>query len=177
MLDTLERQIELGLDELGIKNIQFNGPYVHFVWEGKRFRCVYRGDYPDPREHEWDVSALDALDQELLNKHQLVFTRNGERIFSIYGEGLYRSVTLMGKTRVIASLLRVLQVEVNAARRRIVLLMRDCATYQEASDLLQEWPRLCEDAKGGKTLLPMLWGQVTRSRRSMTAGGNRKTKS
>jgi len=42
--DILERAIELKLDELGIKNIQFNRPYVH---EGKCFRCVYRSDYPD----------------------------------------------------------------------------------------------------------------------------------
>lgn len=166
MPDILEREIEFKLDEVGIKNIQFNHPFVHFVCEGKRFRCVYRSDYPDPREHEWDISTID---QELISQHQLVFKRDGELIFSLYGEGLCRSVTLMGHTRVIASFLRVLQVEVNAARRKIVLLMSNCATYREASDLLKEWPHLCADAKGGKTLLPMLWGQVTRRRRSMTA--------
>jgi hypothetical protein len=164
--DIFERAIELKLDELGIKNIQFNRPYVHFVCEGKCFRCVYRSDYPDPREHEWDISTID---QELINQNQLVFRRDGELIFSLYGENLCHSVTLMGYTRVIASFLRILQVEVNAARRKIVFLMNNCATYQEASDMLKEWPRLCADAKGGKTLLPMLWGQVTRRRRSMTA--------
>jgi hypothetical protein len=45
MPDILEREIEFKLNEVGIKEIQFNHRFVHFFCEGKRFRCVYRSDY------------------------------------------------------------------------------------------------------------------------------------
>jgi hypothetical protein len=126
---------------------------------------MYRSDYPDPRECEWDISMLD---QKLINQHVLVFTLEGEPIFRLSGEDICCCFILMSHTRVIASFLRVLQLEVNAARRKVAAIISNSATYQEASEMLKQRPQLCADAKG-KNLLPMLWGQVKRHRRSMAA--------
>jgi hypothetical protein len=154
-MTTLESFIESKLAELGIKNIQFRHAYADFLCEGKRVRCVYRSDYPDPRECEWDISMLD---QKLINQHVLVFTLEREPVFRLSGEDICCCFTLMARTRVIASFLRVLQLQVNAARRDVAALMSNCATYQEASEMLKHRPQLCADAKG-KNLLPRLWAR------------------
>src|SRR2546429_236392 len=79
----------------------------------------------------------------VINQHALVFTVEGEPIFRLSGEGIGGSFALMAHTRVIASLLRVLQLEVNPARREVAAFISNCATYQEASEILKDKPQLC----------------------------------
>ena len=109
------------------------------------------------------------LDEKLINQHVLVFTLEGGPVFRLSGEDICCCFTLMAHTRVIASFLRVLQLQVNAARRDAAALMSNCATYQEASEILKQRPQLCANAKGMRALLPMLWGQVTRRRQLIKA--------
>jgi hypothetical protein len=150
---------------LGVKNVRFRkGKYcswVDFDCCGNRVRCIYRHDYGDPR-----VWHNLRFDEHLIDRNTFEFRCDGETIIWLYGSNICECFTLMAFTYQIAWALRSRQIAKDSARREIFALVSSCATFQDASEVLNRRPQLCAKAQYPKR--SWLWAQVIGRRRAQT---------
>jgi hypothetical protein len=151
--------------KLGIKNVQFRKrkycSWVDFDCCGNRVRCIYRHDYGDPR-----VWHNLRFDEHLIDRNTFEFRCDDDSTIWLYGSNICECFTLMAFTYQIVWALRSRQIARDSARREIFALVSNCATFQDASEVLNRRPQLCAKAQHPKR--SWLWAQVIRRRRAQT---------
>jgi hypothetical protein len=163
-IDTKEL-VDRKLVALGVSNLKYlNRSLVGFYCSGKYVRCFYENASGDPSL--WYIE----LDECIISRNMFLLTRNSEPAIRFFGVDICECVTLMARPYEIAWAIHSWLIPVASARREILTLVSDCATFQEASEMLNQRPQLYAEAKYQR--LSSLWGYVTRRRSRLSRKRN-----